>query len=117
MKIDEVNYSLDTTVNSRPSSLRHAHNVMCVPYWLHSILIGHPIAIIRSAPIKPPPLRVIILANAGYGTIYFHTDDYKLRFYPALSIIQVPLFRMRLYSLITVIIIYSLFDPRPASKT
>ena len=37
--MDEVNYSLDTTVSSCPSSLRHAHNVMYVPYWLHSILI------------------------------------------------------------------------------
>ena len=53
--MDEVNYSLDTTVTSHPSSLRHAHNVMYVPYWLHSILIVHPIAIIRSTPIKPLP--------------------------------------------------------------
>ena len=104
-------------MSSCPSSLRHAHNVMYVPYWLHSILIVHsPIAIIRSAPIKPlPPLRMIVLANAGCGTVYFHTDDYKLRFYPALTIIQVPLFTMRLYSLSTIIIICSLLDP--ASKT
>ena len=33
MKMDEVNYPLDTTVSSCPSSLRHVHNVMYVPHW------------------------------------------------------------------------------------